>query len=106
MTKLEMKYDPFDRVSGESYAWIQWKGTDVCCDVHCHACGYSAHVDEDFFYYWQCRGCSRKYAVGTCVRLKEIDDTVYDDSGINYTRGALYDDEDEKVEHAFLERKK
>lgn len=52
--------------------WIQWKGTQVCIDLHC-TCGYLSHFDGDFFYYFECPECHRKFAVGQNVRLHPLD---------------------------------
>lgn len=57
-----------DNPEGENYGWIQWKGTDVCIDLHC-SCGYHGHVDGDFFYHYECVGCGKKYTVGQNVKL-------------------------------------
>lgn len=57
-----------DHPRGESHGWIQWKGTDVCIDIHC-VCGHSGHVDGDFFYHYRCPSCQRVYAVGQNVKL-------------------------------------
>ncbi len=48
--------------------WIQWKGTDVCMDIHC-VCGYHSHVDTDFFYNFRCPQCKQAYAVGQNISL-------------------------------------
>lgn len=56
-----------DNPEGKSHGWIQWKGTNVCIDLYCE-CGEHGHVDEEFFYYYQCK-CGRKYAVGQNVKL-------------------------------------
>jgi len=50
------------------YAFIQWKGTNVCADVHC-VCGNSAHFDVDFFYAVKCAACGAVYDVEPFVRL-------------------------------------
>ncbi len=55
----------------ESHGWIQWKGTDVCMDIHCK-CGHFGHIDADFFYCYKCPKCDRKYAVGQNVKLIEL----------------------------------
>ena len=55
----------------ESHGWIQWKGTEVCIDIHCK-CGYLGHFDGDFFYWYKCRKCGRYYSVGQNVVLHEI----------------------------------
>lgn len=56
------------RNPSEAHGWIQWKGTDVCIDLHC-SCGHHGHVDGDFFYYYRCPKCQRAYAVGQNVKL-------------------------------------
>lgn len=60
----------------QPHGWIQWKGTSVCMDVHC-TCGYSGHVDVEFFYYYECVGCKRRYAVGSTVKLTEVPPELY-----------------------------
>lgn len=57
---------------GQPHIWIQWKGTDVCCDIHC-ACGAHCHFDGDFFYFFQCPHCKRYWEVGTHVKIYEVD---------------------------------
>ena len=53
------------------HGWIQWKGTNVCIDLHCK-CGYHGHVDTDFFYHYECPKCHTKYAVGQNIKLIEL----------------------------------
>jgi hypothetical protein len=55
-----------------AHGCIQWKGTDVCIDIHC-ICGACAHVDADFFHYYECPACHKRYAVGTVVNLIPLD---------------------------------
>ena len=62
-----IKPGDFD-VSGKPHGWIQWKGTEVCIDLHC-ICGHHGHFDGDFFYYYQCPACDARYAVGMNVAL-------------------------------------
>lgn len=38
------------------HGWIQWKGTDVCMDIHCK-CGFHGHVDAEFAYFVKCLEC-------------------------------------------------
>jgi len=57
-----------DNPALEPYAWIQWKGTDVCMDVHCH-CGCDAHVDAQCVYYYRCPKCKHTFALGQNVKL-------------------------------------
>lgn len=59
-----------DRVEGP-FGWIQWKGTNVCMDLHC-ACGHHGHIDTEFAYFYRCPECDRLYAVGATVRLHEL----------------------------------
>lgn len=53
------------------YGFIQWKGTDVCMDIHC-ICGAHEHYDGDFLYYYKCKTCGRIFEVGSSVPLKEL----------------------------------
>ncbi len=57
------------------HAWIQWKGTSVCMDVHC-ICGTHGHVDDEFAYHLKCEDCGRVYDVEGFVRLHEMPDGV------------------------------
>lgn len=57
-----------DNPRGDAHGWIQWKGTNVCMDVHCE-CGHHGHVDAEFFYHYECPACHKKYAVGQVVKL-------------------------------------
>ena len=60
-----------DNSSEGASGWIQWKGTDVCIDLKC-VCGAGAHMDAEFFYFYECGNCHRKYAVGQTVKLIEL----------------------------------
>lgn len=40
----------------DPYAFIQWKGTDVCMDFHCE-CGAHCHFDGYFAYKVKCPHC-------------------------------------------------
>jgi hypothetical protein len=62
--------DDFD-VDGIPHGWIQWKGTEVCIDLHC-VCGHLGHFDGDFFYFYECSECHRKYRVGQNIKLIEL----------------------------------
>lgn len=61
-----------DNPKTPAYGWIQWKGTDVCIDLHC-ICGTHGHVDGDFMYSVKCKDCGRKYAVGQNIKLIPLD---------------------------------
>lgn len=54
------------------HLWIQWKGTDVCCDIHC-TCGAHLHFDGDFLYAFKCGECGQVYETGTYVAIHPVD---------------------------------
>lgn len=51
----------------EPRGWIQWKGTNVCMDVHCQ-CGKSDHVGE-FVYFYRCKHCGQVYKCDPNIKL-------------------------------------
>lgn len=53
------------------HGWIQWKGTNVCMDVHC-SCGVMGHIDRDFAYHYKCLACSKFFDIAGYVRLIEV----------------------------------
>lgn len=58
--------------AGRPHVWIQWKGTNVCADIHCD-CGEDAgHVDGDFMYFVQCPACHQIWEVGTHIALYKL----------------------------------
>lgn len=57
-------------------AWIQWKGTEVCADLHC-ACGHHGHFDGWFLYFYRCPECGVAYALGSTVRMYPVDEAAY-----------------------------
>lgn len=56
----------------EPHGWIQWKGTNVCMDVHCE-CGEHTHFDGDFCYYIKCGKCGAVYECDGHIRLHKLD---------------------------------
>lgn len=60
--------------------WIQWKGTEVCCDIRC-PCGRHSHIDAEFAYYFRC-GCGQLYAMGAYVKLVPIRDDELPSEGL------------------------
>lgn len=53
-----------------AFAWIQYKGTNICVDIHCSCLqGSPAHYDGDFCYAVRCPGCGTVYALEQTVRL-------------------------------------
>lgn len=70
--------DVWDRIEildkiPEPNGWIQWKVTEVCMDLYCE-CGQSSHFDGDFFCFFECPHCNRKYSVGCYVKLHKLTD--------------------------------
>ena len=57
-------------------AWttnIQWKGTDLCMDFWCPACGEYSHFDGFFAYAIKCSSCNAIYEMPTDVPLKRVE---------------------------------
>lgn len=67
----------FNEVYGEElkaetpYGSLQYKGSDICADLHC-SCGFLGHVDGAFCYYYECSQCGKKYALGMNIKLIEL----------------------------------
>lgn len=62
---VQQKYD------GKPHGWIQWKGTDVCIDIHCK-CGEHFHEDGEFMYNVMCPSCGTKYFLNGHIELIEV----------------------------------
>lgn len=60
-----------ERYEDQPHGWIQWKGTNVCIDVHCK-CGAHLHFDCDFLYHIQCHKCERYYFMNGHIEMIEI----------------------------------
>ena len=60
-----------DTYAGKPHGWIQWKGTDVCMDIHCK-CGESTHIDADFAYHVKCGSCGTVYFCNGHIELIEL----------------------------------
>jgi hypothetical protein len=75
-------YEEQDQQPTQGYGWMQWKGTDVCVDLHCELCGAHGHFDGYFLYFYRCK-CGQLYALGQNVKLikltKEQDEFVMRD---------------------------
>ena len=56
------------------YAFIQWKGTDVCMDFHCE-CGAHLHFDGYFAYHVECPYCQALYQMPSNLFPRRIEDT-------------------------------
>lgn len=68
--------------------FIQWKGTEVCMDWYCPACGKHNHEDRDFMYEVECvddkpfdqspqKGCGAVYVTGTEIQLYRLNTDEY-----------------------------
>ena len=53
------------------YAFVQWKNTDACLDIHCE-CGESTHIDGFFIHSVRCAACGRLYALPMYATLHPI----------------------------------
>ena len=62
-----------ERYIDKPHGWIQWKGTDVCMDIHCK-CGYMSHVDDLFAYHVKCPNCGTVYLCNGHIQLIEIEE--------------------------------
>lgn len=58
--------------NGQPHGWIQWKGTNVCMDVHCE-CGELTHVDGDFAYHVKCSNCGAVYFCNGHIELIKLE---------------------------------
>lgn len=57
---------------GEPHGWIQWKGTDVCMDIHCR-CGAFSHIDDSFAYHVKCPICGTVYFCNGHIEFIELE---------------------------------
>jgi hypothetical protein len=68
----ELAWDVQHKYDGQPHAWIQWKGTNVCMDIHCK-CGEMTHVDNDFAYHVKCCKCGTVYFCNGNIELIELE---------------------------------
>lgn len=61
-----------EKYEKQPYAWIQWKGTDVCLDLHCE-CGNLGHIDADFAYHIKCGKCGAVYFANGHIELIKLE---------------------------------
>lgn len=64
-------WDLQEKYTKVPHGWIQYKGTDVCMDVHCK-CGHMGHIDADFAYYVKCKACGTVYSCSGFIELIEM----------------------------------
>lgn len=69
--------DPFHKPPARPFAYIQWKGTEVCLDFHC-PCGELGHVDAGFAYYVRCTNCNQVFEMPWYVSPREVDEKTVD----------------------------
>ena len=62
-----------DTHKDKPHGWIQWKGTDVCMDVHCK-CGKLSHIDSTFAYNVKCGYCGTIYMTNGHIELIELEE--------------------------------
>lgn len=56
----------------ENVAFIQWKGTDVCMDLHCTVCQHHNHYDDSFCYFVQCAKCKTVFEMNCYVQFRPM----------------------------------
>ena len=66
------EFPSLDEKHDYPHGWIQWKGTDVCMDLHCE-CGFRGHYDGDFCYHIKCPECGQVYECGGFIRLHKLE---------------------------------
>lgn len=54
------------------HGFIQWKGTDVCMDIHCK-CGHLSHIDGEYAYNVKCPKCGTVYMCNGNIELIELE---------------------------------
>lgn len=68
----EKAFELQETYSGKPHGWIQWKGTDVCMDIHCK-CGVLSHLDASFAYHVKCHNCGTMYMCNGHIELIELE---------------------------------
>ena len=61
----------------DPHGWIQFKGTELCLDVHCE-CGEISHIDSDFVYYVECGYCGIIYELSGFIEFNKIENLLED----------------------------
>ena len=68
---LDIQEVHFNR-EDDPHGWIQWKGTEVCLDLHC-TCGELTHFDGGFMYHIKCPFCGQVYEANGHIQLIPLD---------------------------------
>lgn len=50
---------------------LQWKGIDICIDLHCD-CGVTSHADGFSFGFIQCPSCLQVYKLDHVVAMDKV----------------------------------
>ena len=66
-------WDIQDTRKGEPHGWVQWKGTDVCMDIHCK-CGCVSHIDAEFAYFVECPECGTVFYCNGHIEFIEVEE--------------------------------
>ncbi len=61
-----------EQYEGKPHGWVQWKGTDVCMDIHCK-CGHHSHIDAVFAYHVKCPKCKTVYFCNGHIEFVELE---------------------------------
>lgn len=64
-------WDLQDMQTGKPHGWIQFKGTELCMDIHCK-CGHLGHIDGDFIHVVICPNCNTQYMLNGHIEFIEI----------------------------------
>ena len=74
MEHLSLGETPANKViKSGPHGWIQFKGTELCMDVHCK-CGEMTHIDGMFVYFIKCGHCGAIYELNGHIELIERTD--------------------------------
>jgi hypothetical protein len=69
----EAAWELQEMYEGKPHGGVQWKGTDVCMDIHCK-CGCHSHIDASFAYNVKCPNCGTVYACNGHIELIELEE--------------------------------
>ena len=62
-----------DMQTDKPHGWVQWKGTNVCMDIHCK-CGFLSHIDDEFAYNVKCPKCGTVYMCNGHIEFIELEE--------------------------------
>lgn len=70
MKFLSLNNELTKQITAGPHGWIQFKGTDLCIDIHCK-CGAMTHFDGGFCYFIKCVVCGQVYELNGHIELIE-----------------------------------